>query len=389
MPQRIIIPLLVLYLLGMSSCTRTLWTGGKLTEITLEEWIPVEFTDNLLFLEVSINQRPYRFMLDTGAPNVIDQRIAEELGLRVVSSNYVTDSQRQRRRQDIVELGELNFAGQTILNSRAVVADLSHFACTNIDGLIGSNVLHHFDLEIDYQRPAVRFFRNRDTTELKADFPLEFGFEMNAQKTPKINAHVGGEERRFSFDTGSASSITMGGIKPDELDGVLKSRWIYGQTSRGIFGARTDTTHFALLDEFAFTDYDLRFSRVYATMRSRASNLIGNRFWKNYRVVISWAHRRAFLREAKPDMEELASTQIYLTYADQHVKLKAIGSEFLEKYAYLAPEMLVLSMNGRSLEYIDETDFCNLPHEDRYELVVVDREGELHTLDLRDEIVVF
>lgn len=388
MSHRTLLVALLAWLISMSSCQKTLWTGGQVTQTTLDKWMPVEFTDNLLFLTVRVNGRPYRFMLDSGAPNVIDQRVAAELGLPVVASNHFKDSQRQRQRLDVAEMAQLQFGGQTIRHARTVVADLSHFSCSNMDGLLGANVLQHFDLEIDYSRPAVRFTRNTDAYALARDFPIHFPFETTRQGSPKIRASVGGETRRFTLDTGSASSVTMGGVEPNDLDGVLRSRWIFGATSRGVFGTRTDTTHFALMDRLDFPD-SLSFERIYATLRPHASDIIGNRFWKNYRVLISWAHRRAYLREAKHDVAELPETQLYLTHYDDHVTVRAVGAEFLKKYPYLTPEMRVVSINGRNLNHIDEVQFCNLPHVDYYELIVEDAAGETYALSTEERMIVF
>ena len=388
MSHRIIIVALLAWLVSMSSCQKTLWTGGQVTQTTLNEWMPVEFTDNLLFLTVEVNGRPYRFMLDSGAPNVIDEKVAAELGLPIVTSNHFKDSQRQRQQLNVAEMATLSFGGQSVENSRTVVADLSHFSCSNMDGLLGANVLQHFDLEVDYSRPAVRFTRNTDTYELARDFPIQFPFETTRQGSPKIAARIGGKTRRFTLDTGSASAVTMGGVEPDDLEGVLRSRWIFGETSRGVFGTRTDTTHFALLDSLHFPGAN-SFERIYASLRPHASDIIGNRFWKNYRLLISWAHRRAYLREIKPDLADLPETQLYLTHRNDHVTVKAVGAEFLKKYPYLTPEMRVVSINGRNLNRIDEVQFCNLPHVDRYDLVVEDAAGETYAFVTEERMIVF
>ena len=71
---------------SLSSCSlikkNKLWLKGEMDPINEVVSFPFEERSGMIFLEVTINGRDYDFLLDTGAPNVLDQSIVDELGIK-------------------------------------------------------------------------------------------------------------------------------------------------------------------------------------------------------------------------------------------------------------------------------------------------------------------
>ena len=167
--------------------------------------IPFEYKDNLIYVNVVINGKSWRFLLDTGATNVIDQRIFDEGDFKQIDDLSIGDSNKQRRNLKIVKVPEIEIGGMRMQNSAAIVADLSTLLCYEVDGLIGSNLLAKFEVEIDYEKEELILSRDAVQTSYLEEFDIAIPFRPSAQRVPKLTIQwLKWQRGGVTFDTGSS-----------------------------------------------------------------------------------------------------------------------------------------------------------------------------------------
>ena len=166
----------------------------------------------LMFFQVRVNGAgPFSFVLDSGAHHsVIDPYVAGQAKLKIVGSGTTTGTgqgavQTQHAGPAVISLGKLR-----VEVSEPLVIDLSGVPIPrSTHGLIGAEFFEKYVVEIDPERPSLRFF-DPATFVAPADaavIPLiveNHRFFLNATLEPNDQEKA---ERKLRIDTGSEDSV--------------------------------------------------------------------------------------------------------------------------------------------------------------------------------------
>ncbi len=147
--------------------------------------VPIKLIDNLIFMEVRLNNSaPLNFMFDTGAGvTVINTATANQLQLPI-SKEIKIGTSGKTILSKISENNELFISEKFKIDSVSVaLMDLSHISeyfKTEIDGIIGIDLLNETILETNMDAMEMRFFSNSDYTYSGQAEPLKLiGLESN------------------------------------------------------------------------------------------------------------------------------------------------------------------------------------------------------------------
>lgn len=372
-------PALLLFLaLLFTQCTsvKKLLQQGEVVNADITQQIEFDYESRLLFMDARVNGLPGRFIIDSGAPTVISRELREALGLRKVKSIDVSDSQNNESKLEFAVLESLAFGGVEIENSAALVTDLSLFHCLDIDGLLGANVMSHFNWEVDYREERIRLYSKDSPERPEEDYPIAIPFTTKAQGTPELEIGIPGllSVSGITFDLGSTRGVSL--QKTDELaipqDGA--STFAYGRTSKGIFGANTDTTWFFLADSFLIGG--IPFGPTVITSFN-TSNKIGNRFWENYRLFISWSDNRLYLSSQSPAPPQLPQELLRIGYEDGAIRVLTVYQKLALQNHQIGPGDEVIAVNGGSTEGASLEDYCALREQggNEVQLKIRNKEG--------------
>lgn len=114
--------------------------------------IQFEYANGKIIIPVQIDNKTYRFLLDTGAPNCVTKNLNAILNPKIVKEIKVSDSNNNKLLMNVVELPDLTIGGVIFKNSVALSSNDEKnmvFDCFNIDGFIGSNLLRNSIIQID------------------------------------------------------------------------------------------------------------------------------------------------------------------------------------------------------------------------------------------------
>jgi predicted aspartyl protease len=318
----------------------------------------MSYERNLVYVDVEINGTKWRFIIDTGATTVIDQKVFDAIGLKPSGSIDVRDSNGKSKKLNLVMLSSIKMGALEVQNSVAIVADLSTLKCYGIDGLIGSNLLALFDFEVDYEKQELIFHQEAVNESYLKPFEREISFKENDQRIPKLKITWHNWERsRVGLDMGSAGMVSMKRNFAMDPMYFTEKNWFYGLTSVGIYGAVIDTTYYVHIDTFKIGGEV--FNHIVAKTNTGSSNLIGNKFWDDYRMLISWKRKKVFLKRNESEQEfELPDGVINVYIKDNHLIVAGIFENSRLKNEGLLPGDKIISVNGDPMNNISDDEYC-------------------------------
>lgn len=292
--------LLILSLLFFYSCknSEVLFAQGKLLN-PIQEPVALKVTieRQVIFVPVTIEGETYRFLFDSGAPNVVSKELREKLNMKVLKRNPIRDSQGKTRHQNYVRVPSLELGGQVFEDFVAVESDLRFspiLNCLNFDGIIGANLMRKRFWEMNIADSTLIMSATKDNWDLKTKPIYRMPFTTKSTGTPVVQLGIKGKKvKGITFDTGSSGILslprsTYDGLSPDSL--VQKS---YGFLSGGLFGSALDTAEEHVLP-FDFPDSTYYFPVEFESAKS--AGLLGMRFMRHFKIFMDWPNQEMLLQ---------------------------------------------------------------------------------------------
>jgi predicted aspartyl protease len=216
--------LLVSALLALAGATTKADAACQLLQIGE---LPVAMSDNVPLIPVSINGHAVQLSADTGAAqSMIWRSAAKDLDLNIISSGTTFYGAGGSDVAGVVTVRDFGITGATIHNVRlyAVGRGTAH---GNSVGVLGEDVLSHWDVEFDLSAGKIRLFKPKDCSGDQVVYWAQSYF-MTKLVSPRgdlnwveANVSLDGHEVIALLDTGAALStvtsqtLRQTGIKPE------------------------------------------------------------------------------------------------------------------------------------------------------------------------------
>lgn len=369
----------VLFMALMNSCStmkvRRLVGGGSVATATFNETIAYDTLRNWMIINVKLNneQRTRRFLFDTGAVSVVKSEVARELGLKVATKNRVGSSTNAAQTVPFTQLAHIYINGIDFQEIGAVVMDFNtspELSCLSdeIDGIIGANLMRLAIWQIDFQQKQMQLSHQREAFSFSED-TIHMPFKTSHQGTPHLTTKIYGTKVRFGLDTGKSTGIGINKKKFQSIhfnnDTIRASRG-YGIAAIGVYGSKEDTLYQVQLTNLQLGDLSL--DTALASFSDASGNLIGNQFWKNYRLTLDWQQNRATLDPygSRP-MKTLQSTGFGYTFKNGELVISFIqdGSSLHKAGVPLGSQ--IISIDGQNYEQMTQSVFCAIRREGLYD----------------------
>lgn len=264
--------------------------------------------DGLIFVDVGLNGRDARFILDTGAPALVlnsahfPDETAEAEGEAVGVSGKIQLRQ--------IAIDELDWQGIKRRDIELIGIDLAHLETavdSEIVGLIGYNTVKDFELLIDYPDRRLTLFRPGATNLHRDVQPLaEIPFTLEAH-IPVIEVEIDGETLRLGLDTGAAVNL----LDPTAFASLDTTAY----RSKGedvLHGADKNANTVPLVEVLETEISGLRFADMLTSVADishlnngyglQLDGLIGFPFLSQRRISINFAERKLYVWDAAAEV---------------------------------------------------------------------------------------
>jgi len=170
---------------------------------------PVEIHSGHVYVDAFINdQGPFHLLFDTGAVNVLTPGAAQRLGLKV-NTNVSASGTGGVQAGGSARVKAVRLAGLSLTDQTFYVLDLPSGTADDgaVDGLIGWEWLNRYPARLDYAAQTLTFYPDGRPVVGSAAAPTHITF---AGKRPQVEGKVDGLSGKFTIDTGSSVSLTLG-----------------------------------------------------------------------------------------------------------------------------------------------------------------------------------
>lgn len=169
---------------------------GKIDTKNYYEEIDFKIINEKIIIPVIINDKTYKFLLDTGAPNLITKRLLNEINPENTKKLTVLDANNQVDTLEMVAIKSIKIKNLNFENNVALISDLdNHFIikCLKLDGFIGSNLFKNSILKVSLKDKKITI-----TDDIKKLNVKSKGTKLTLigdQKSPYININFTGNNK--------------------------------------------------------------------------------------------------------------------------------------------------------------------------------------------------
>lgn len=263
--------------------------------------VPFEIKNDLLILNVTINGRPKRFLLDTGAPTAISQSLQKQLKFNTLAKMSANDINGNDAMFNTVSVNELTIGGLTVNDVPALVIpnDNAIFQHLGIDGIIGSNYLRHMIVRISIRENRIILTDDVALLNLKEAYQEHMYTDKDIQSSPVIKVKLGeAVTEELLFDTGFSGFYDLAAGKfstfghQEDIDVLGTTR---NQPMYGMIGVEAPTEkHKILIPQYSVGGFV--FHNVIAYTSSDDNSKIGAKFLRTADVTLDYMNNKFYLQ---------------------------------------------------------------------------------------------
>jgi tetratricopeptide (TPR) repeat protein/predicted aspartyl protease len=269
---------------------------GKIVEL------PITMAGLRPLITAQVNGKDAKFLLDSGSfYSLMSTAEAADLNLKLSVSGMTVNGVGGNTRTWLTKVQDFAFLGTTFHDVEFLVMG-SEFGSS---GLIGQNLLSHFDVEYDLAKGAIRLFKPEGCSRTKLAYwtgGQAFSL-MDINAVERYNPHtigvayVNGQKIRAEFDTGAAMSVlNLTAAKNMGIDvnapGVKEGGYSYGIGRASAKSYIVPVASFKIGDDEEIKNTRLRVADIRLT---DADMLVGADFFLSHRVFVSNSQRKLYL----------------------------------------------------------------------------------------------
>ena len=361
-PLMVMVLLLVVFCLTSCKKLAIIKAPGDVEQEEFTTTFPFELRQGLIVMEVNLKGNIYEFVLDTGGFNLLDEKLAEELGIKGKKTIDIGDSQGNKKETPILKLDEIEIAGINFLETGTGIVKfdgLNEVSCLELQGMIGANLMQNAIWELDYQKQEITIAHSMAAFDIPAN-QQSIAFTTDILVSPKITVSVDGDqEEEVEIDLGSTGGFKLAKSTFDKLTSNQTAKG-NGLFSSGLYGyGSPETMNFAIINQLALGDLEL--SDQLVTFKPAGTSTIGNDFLRNYRVIFNWFDTEIFLIPVtNPSISSLENYGFKPIFKDNKPQIGFIYNNSSSDKVGLKITDQILEVEGMDTQNITKEDWCEI-----------------------------
>lgn len=303
--KKIIVFLFVLITV-QSFSQKNVFKKGLETEKNYYTEINFEFISEIIIIPVEIENKTYRFLFDTGAPNLISAKLKSDIKTTSIKNMNIRDATNKKQSLEIVSVPEIILGGVSFKNCPTLIdANKENliFDCFEVDGIIGSNMLQKSIVQIDLRNKVIRLTdKKRNLTLNKKDATKLY--LIGGQKSPYIWINLTGKKNareQLLIDTGMKGfyDLSKKNFNTLQQNKIYKVRHKgVGSKSIGFFGAAEKNTHYRVTVDILKINTTI-FKNVTTETTNDDNSRIGSEVLKYGILSIDFLNRKFYFSSYK------------------------------------------------------------------------------------------
>lgn len=358
--------------------------------------VPMQLVNNHVFVNVTLNGAgPFRFIVDSGAGNLIDPAVAAHIGARAGGSVRLIGVGRSVQHGRTAVVHRVTIGTSSFADVRFVVAaSRSTFGAAEgptVDGLIGGDIIGSGVTVFDYARKQLTFHAGRDAVSGSGTLLLPVA-DIGGE--PAVACRLDDIDAMCAMDTGSRLNVTVlgrfveqhPGLRPATLSAIGIDGYGIGGAAYGRLGRLAKLGFGSLSLHGVVADFSVQQRGAFASRRLAAN--VGGGVLRRFTLAFDLPHHRIALRPNgdidAPDAVDRSG--LFLVTRGRAVTVLGVRARTPAAHAGIVPGDRIVRAQGRSVRAGALPQLRALlegPADRRVELTIARAGQRARTLDLR------
>jgi hypothetical protein len=204
-----LISILLLLAAGNLCLAQSMNQGGPAAKHFYQE-IPYQQINGKIIIEIEIAGHIRKFLLDTGAPDIISDEIAAQLNITNAKQGTSEDAVGVKAASKTATVNSLKIGNITFNNVPASIGVPTILACFGVEGIIGSNLLRNTIIQFNSKKHTVILTDDFARLPATPQNAIPLNLRVDKQSTPffvsNITANITGD---FFFDSGDNGFLAL------------------------------------------------------------------------------------------------------------------------------------------------------------------------------------
>lgn len=283
--------------------------------------MPFRKLNGHVLVDVKINNRPFTFVLDSGAAaTVITETLATNL-LDLPKDRTITISGQGRDGDRVayvvhditIELGSFSLQNISVIHVPTQSMPFDSIEETYFDGVLGADFFKCCLVEINNDEQLLYIAglgatnKRHPTHNINEWEALDISVENDKPflNTTAINNHSA-KEIKLMIDTGSTGALTL--FLNDDVFAL--PRVTYPAQTNGISGETDNSVGLLMqldIGQFTFTDLPTYFRKEGANKQSSSHGILGNRVLMQFNVVLDFTNEKMWIKPTKHHSNQITN----------------------------------------------------------------------------------
>jgi len=348
--------------------------------------LPFQKINNKIIVDVELGGKKRKFILDTGAPMVISNKLFNELNYTVLSKQKISDINQNTDSLLLVKVDSLKIGNNFITELPAIVlANNLIMDCLEVDGFIGSKALRNSVIQFDIKNQIMIITNN--ISKLKLDLPIGNDIMLDQQSSPYLKFNIGAKISEFVlFDTGSDEFYSMANEKIEKFRKAKDFKIIYkssGSNTLGMAGfANSKETSLMFMPFIKLNG--VKIDNIISESNNDINSRIGVKMLDYGKLTLDYKNKKCFFEPYSNNQEfENNQLQISLNFIDNHLCIGKIWTKELNQQVEIGDK--IISINDINVDNMTICEAIKNPPLNGsfiFKIVVKKNNGELATIEI-------
>jgi hypothetical protein len=365
--------------------------------INLKEYyevIPYQTEIGKIILPVTINDKTYRFLLDTGAPNLFSSELLKELNITEGDSINVNDANNQDQKMKFAIVPQVKIGNLIFENQAGLIYNFEEhnfLSCYKIDGFIGSNLLRNSIIKINGANKTIIITNKIKSLNIDKK-PIKMKLVGN-QKSPYVELNFIGKNKE------KASDMVLMDTGMDGLYDMSKRAYTIFEKGKifealftatgigdsGLFGVGNSNEQKLLEIENANLNQQI-INNIMVSTTSDDNSRIGLEILKYGNVTLDFLNKKFYFESPKTiDVKEKVP-KFYTSVQNDNIVIGIVWDEKLKTLMNTGDK--VISVDQIDIANISLCEFLRLKKEwkkkDSYILKIKNKEGQINEINIEN-----
>jgi predicted aspartyl protease len=355
--------------------------------------LPYQQLNGKIIIEAEVNGSKKKFLLDTGAPDMIDPDVAAALGIGIDKTTTLSDAYNNTETTAISYKNTIKLGDVSFVNVPALIKPAGILSCFGAVGIVGSNLLRNTIIQFNAAKKVLVITDDAGKLHLNGQNAIPLNLKVDKQSSPYINATMGGKvSKQFEFDSGDGGFIEISNNYMRDYTKAGAAQLLatgYGSHAFSANGAQKEAARYRL--KFAAMQVGpATFTNVItetAANSTSTGNRIGVKLLDYGIVTIDYLHSKFYFDPAKPSTDLIEKTwSLSPTFADDKL---IIGLVWDKLSATVKPGAQIIAIDGVPCEHIEICSLITQPSilngKEHATLTLRDEQGALSKLEIVKE----